>query len=84
MSLFLCIVVLELWTSCNECLTGCVGCVLVEVLDETSGKVLSLLFPSLRICVSVARIEDSWVYVWQSCWYFEVEEWNLLGLSLED
>ena len=36
---------LKLRTCCNKCLACLVGLILLEVLDEASCKILSLLFP---------------------------------------
>ena len=49
---------LELWTSSYKCLTSLVALVLLEILDEASSQILSLLVPLSSISVSVTRIED--------------------------
>ena len=48
------VMLLELWSSSNECLTSFVGGVLLEVLDEACCEVLSLLFPLACAVVGVA------------------------------
>ena len=68
---------LQLGTSSNESLTCLVGGVLGEVLDEACSQVLSLNLPLLSRSVSVARIEDSRIYVGQSSGNLEVEQRNL-------
>ena len=45
---------LELWSSSNECLASFVGGVLRKVLDEACCEVLSLLFPLACAVVGVA------------------------------
>lgn len=75
---------LQLWTCSNERLTCFVRCVLAEVLDEAGSEILCLLFPDACLCVGVAWIEDSGIYVGQCCGHLEVEERNLLRFSLQD
>ena len=75
---------LESWTSCYERLAEVVSSELVEVLDETSCEVLSLLLPLACALVSVAWVEDSWVNAREFCRNCEVEVRDSLGRSLVD
>ena len=75
---------LESWTSCYERLSEVVSSELVEVLDETSCEILSLLLPLACALVSVAWVEDSWVNAREFCRNCEVEVRDLLGRSLVD
>ena len=78
------IVRLESWTSCYERLAEVVSSELVEVLDETSCKILSLLLPLACALVSVALVEDSWINAREFCRNCEVEVRDSLGRSLID
>ena len=71
--------ILELRTGLYEGLSSLVGFVLVEVLDEPSGKILGFLLPLGRIGVGVARIEDPGIDSFEDCRNGEVEVRDLLG-----
>lgn len=79
-----CVTRLELGTSSNERLTGFVGRVLLEVLDEATCEILSLSFPFGSVCVSVAGIEDFGSNAREFRGDLEVEDGELLGGSGED
>ena len=79
-----CVTRLELGTSSNERLTGFVGRVLLEVLDETTCEILSLGFPFGSVCVSVAGIEDFGSNAREFRGDLEVEDGELLRGSRED
>lgn len=68
----------------NKFLTGRIVGVLLEVLDEALGKVLSLNVPLFGVGVGVARIEDLGIYTGEFGRNLEVEDGELLGGSLED
>ena len=74
----------ELRTGSYERLAEVVACELLEVLDETSCKVFSLLIPLCRLGISVARIEDGRIHTRELCRNFEIEVRDLLGRSLLD
>ena len=75
---------LELRTSGNESLTSFVSLVLLEILDEASCEILSLLFPYRSVSVSVARIEDLRINTRKFSRNNEVEVRNCLSRSLID
>lgn len=75
---------LELWSSSNKSLTSFVSCILSEVLDEASCKILSFLFPLRSVSVSVAWVEDLRINSWEFSWNFEVEVRDSLSWSSLD
>ena len=81
---FGCQYVLQLRTGLYEGLSGLVGLVLVEVLDEPSGEILSLLLPLSGIGVGVARIKDTGVNSLEHSRDGEVEVRDNLGRGLVD
>ena len=50
--------ILQLWTCSNKCLTSFICLILLEVLDESLSKILSLSFPLRSISVCISRIKD--------------------------
>ena len=77
-------VILKLGTGLYEGLSGLVGLVLLEVLDEPSGEVLCLLLPLCGIGIGVARIKDSGVNSFEDRRNREVEVRDDLCRSLVD
>ena len=75
---------LQLGTSSHECLASLVALVLLEVLDEATSQVLSLLVPLSSVSISVTGVKDVGVYTLQLCGHLEVEVRNLLRGSLQD
>ena len=76
--------VLELRTCSDQCLTGLITLVLLEVLDEAACQILSLLLPLVAVLIGVARIENTPSYAVELCGNLEVEVRNLLGRSVQD
>ena len=75
---------LECRTCLDKSLTGTIGLVLVEVLDETGCEIFCFLFPFCCILVGVTRIEDTGVNTFELCRNGEVEVRDDLGGSLVD
>ena len=75
---------LQLRTGGHESLSGLVAFVLLEVLDEASGKILCLLLPFSGILVGVAGVENACVNSLEFGGNLEVEIRYLLGRSLVD
>ncbi len=74
----------ELRTSLNECLAGIVCLILLEVLDESACKILSLCIPLSCISVCITGIKDLCGNAGKFCRYFEIEVRDLLCRSVPD
>ena len=75
---------LQLGTCGDQGLACVVAGVLHEVLHEAAGQILSLGLPLSNICVGVAGIQDGGVDAGQSGGNLQIEQGDLLGLSLQD
>lgn len=75
---------LQFRTGSNQSLTGGITFEFREVLDETSGQILSFNFPIGSISISIARIEDIFVHTRQLSRNNEVEIRNNLCRSFVD
>ena len=75
---------LQLGACGDQSLALVVAGVLLKVLDEAGGQILSLLLPDGSIGVGVSGIQNVGVHAGQGSGNLEVEVGDLLGLSLQD